>query len=123
MNIVISNESSLPIYEQIVNQMKNELIQGNLQEGDAMPSIRSLARDLQISVITTNRAYSELEKEGLIYSVAGKGFYVSHQNTNMLKEKKIQGIEEHMTQLIRECRMAQLSREDTIKMLTLLWEE
>lgn len=123
MNIVISNESNLPIYEQIVNQMKNELIQGNLQEGDAMPSIRSLARDLQISVITTNRAYSELEKEGLIYSVAGKGFYVSRQNTNMLKEKKIQGIEEHMIELIRECCMAQLSREDTIKMLTLLWDE
>lgn len=89
MNISIVTTSNLAIYEQIVVQIKNEIIAGHLKEGDLLPSIRSLARDLQISVITTKRAYEELEKEQLIYSVAGKGFYIAKQNPNLLKEKKL----------------------------------
>ena len=89
MKILISNTSNLAIYEQIIRQIKDAVIAKEIQAGEMLPSIRSLAKDLQISVITTKRAYEELEKEGLIYSVAGKGFYVAKQNTNMLKEKKI----------------------------------
>lgn len=88
MKILISNTSNLAIYEQIIRQIKDAVIAKEIQEGEMLPSIRSLAKDLQISVITTKRAYEELEKEGLIYSVKGKGFYVSRQNTNMLKEKR-----------------------------------
>ena len=123
MNIKINSQSNLPIYEQIVNQMKDELIRGGLKDGEQLPSIRSLAKDAHISVITTKRAYEELEKENLIYSVAGKGFFVSKQNRNILKEKKIQKLEQEMQRLIRECKNAGLSRQDAMDMLYLLWEE
>lgn len=123
MNIVISNNLNLPIYEQIVRAVKNEIIAGNIKEDDALPSIRGLARDLQISIITTNRAYEELEKEGLIYSKAGKGFFVSKQNTNMLKEKKIQGIENDIQELVRECKKSGISKEEMFKMIEVIWDE
>ena len=123
MNLVISSSSNLPIYEQIVRGIKDEIIKGNLKDGDALPSIRGLARDLQISIITTNRAYEELEKEGLIYSKAGKGFYVSEQNTNMLLEKKIQGIESAIAELVKECKQTGLSKEDTLAMVGVIWDE
>mgnify|MGYP003295004418 CR=1 FL=1 len=90
LSIVISSSSNLAIYEQIVNQIKTAIINKDIVSGDALPSIRALAKDLQISVITTKRAYEELENEGLIYSKAGKGFYVNEQNTDILKEKKIE---------------------------------
>lgn len=123
MNIVISNNLNLPIYEQIVRAVKNEIIAGNIKEDDALPSIRGLARDLQISIITTNRAYEELEKEGLIYSKAGKGFFVSKQNTNMLKEKKIQGIENDIQELVKECKKSGISKEEMFKMIEVIWDE
>lgn len=123
MNIVISATSNLPIYEQIVRAVKNEIIAGNLKEEDALPSIRGLARDLQISIVTTNRAYEELEKEGLIYSVAGKGFFISRQNTNMLMEKKIQGMENDIQELIKECKKSGISKEDMISMIEVIWDE
>ncbi len=123
MNIVISQNNNLPIYEQIVRAIKNEIIAGNLKEEDALPSIRGLARDLQISIITTNRAYEELEKEGLIYSKAGKGFFVSRQNTNMLMEKKIQGMENDIAELVRECKKTGITKEDMIAMIEVIWDE
>ncbi len=123
MNIIISNNINLPIYEQIVRAVKNEIIAGNIKEEDPLPSIRGLARDLQISIITTNRAYEELEKEGLIYSKAGKGFFVSKQNTNMLKEKKIQGIESDIQELIRECKKSGISKEEMLGMIEVIWDE
>lgn len=123
MNISIMAAGSLPIYEQIVAQIKNEIIAHHLKEGDMLPSIRSLARDLQISVITTKRAYEELEKEQLIYSVAGKGFYVAKQNPELLREKKITGLETVMSELIREGRRAGLTLEDLKDTLEVLWEE
>ena len=122
MNLVISSSSNLPIYEQIVRGIKDEIIKGNLKDGDALPSIRGLARDLQISIITTNRAYEELE-EGLIYSKAGKGFYVSEQNTNMLLEKKIQGIESSIAELVKECKQSGISKEDALAMVGVIWDE
>ena len=88
MNIVISTNSSLAIYEQIVNQLKNAILNHELKAGEALPSIRMLAGSLEVSVITTKRAYEELEKENLIRSVAGKGFYVCDTNTDYLKEKQ-----------------------------------
>lgn len=123
MNIVISQNNNLPIYEQIVRGIKNEIIAGNLKEDDALPSIRGLARDLQISIITTNRAYEELEKEGLIYSKAGKGFFVSRQNTNMLMEKKIQGIENDIQELVKECKRSGIAKEDMLAMVEVIWDE
>lgn len=123
MNIVISNNINLPIYEQIIRAIKNEIIAGSLKEDDPLPSIRGLARDLQISIITTNRAYEELEKEGLIYSKAGKGFFVSKQNTNMLKEKKIQGIENDIQELVKECKKSGITKEEMLGMLEVIWDE
>ena len=86
MKIVIKPQGTMAIYEQIVNQLKNAIVTGELRAGEALPSIRKLASDLQVSVITTKRAYEELEKEGLIRSVAGKGFYVCEYNQDYLKE-------------------------------------
>ncbi|MEH2944262.1 GntR family transcriptional regulator [Lachnospiraceae bacterium KK002] len=123
MKIIISNTSNLAIYEQIVRQIKDAVIAGDLREGEPLPSIRSLARDLQISVITTKRAYEELEQEGLIYPVAGKGFYVSRQNTSMLKEKRIQMLEEELGKLAVEWKKAGLSREDMMDYIEVLFEE
>ncbi|WP_167955030.1 GntR family transcriptional regulator [Anaerosporobacter faecicola] len=123
MNIIISNSSNLAIYEQIINQIKTAIINKEVIPGDAMPSIRGLAKDLQISVITTKRAYEELEKEGLLYSVSGKGFYVCEQNTDLLKEKKISMIEKHLQDIINECKAAGLSLEDIKDMIDVLYQD
>ena len=112
MNIQLKNNIDKPIYEQIILQIKNCIITGELSSGEALPSIRALAKDLQISVITTKRAYEELEKEGLIYGVAGKGFYVADQNVDILREKKIRMIEEKLQEVILECKEAGLSLQD-----------
>lgn len=123
MNINIQSKSSVPIYEQIKNQIKDSIIAGEMKEGEPVPSIRNLARDLKISVITTKRAYEELEKEGLIYSVAGKGFYVDNPDTGYLTEKKVQGLEEQLDAVLRLCKDAQLSKEEVKDMVDILWEE
>lgn len=123
MKIIISNTSNLAIYEQIIRQIKDAVIAKDIREGEMLPSIRSLAKDLQISVITTKRAYEELEKEGLIYSVAGKGFYVAKQNTDMLKEKKIQMMEDELGKLASEWKSAGLSKEDMIDYINVIFED
>ena len=123
MKILISNTSNLAIYEQIIRQIKDAVIAKEIQEGEMLPSIRSLAKDLQISVITTKRAYEELEKEGLIYSVKGKGFYVAKQNTSMMKEKKIQMLEEELGKLAAEWKLAGLTKEDMKDYIEVLFEE
>jgi GntR family transcriptional regulator len=123
MNLTIQSKSSEPIYEQIKNQLKENIISGKLKQGEALPSIRNLARDLKISVITTKRAYEELEKEGLIYSVAGKGFYVDNPDTAYLTEKKVQGVEQQLEAVLALCRQADLSKEDVKDMIDILWEE
>ena len=89
MNIFIDNKSGSPIYDQIYSQIKSQIISGALQEDDPLPSIRNLAKDLHISVITTKRAYDELEKEGFIYTVAAKGCFVSKKNTQLLQEENL----------------------------------
>lgn len=123
MKILISNTSNVAIYEQIIRQVKDAVIAKELKEEEMLPSIRSLAKDLQISVITTKRAYEELEKEGLIYSVAGKGFFVAKQNTDMLREKKIQMLEEELGRLVSEWKKAGLSKVDMQDYVEVLFEE
>ncbi len=122
MNIMISNSSNLAIYEQIMEQIKDAIIRQDLRPDEPLPSIRSLARDLQISVITTNRAYEELEAEGLIYAQPGKGFYVKEFKTELLQEKRLQGLEGQMAELIRQFKNAKLSKEDMIALIHLLYD-
>lgn len=116
MKIVIKPQGTMAIYEQIVNQLKNAIVTGELKAGEALPSIRMLASDLQVSVITTKRAYEELEKEGLIRSVAGKGFYVCEYNKDYLKEKQLMMIEKRLSEVIEECKSAGLSKEEILEM-------
>lgn len=122
MNIVVSNTSNLAIYEQIVAQIKDAIINKEILADEPLPSIRSLARDLQISVITTSRAYDVLVSEGLVHSQPGKGFYVSKSQTGMLKEKRLQAIEANMIELINQCKGAELTKDDIIAMINLLYE-
>ena len=104
MEIIIRENDSLPIYEQIVREVKKAIIKKEIMPGDMMPSIRALARELEISVITTKRAYEELEKEQLIYSVPGKGFYVKERNRELLKEDQIRQIEEKMMDAVQQAK-------------------
>ena len=100
MNLIISNASGKPIYEQIYTQVKNCIISGELSPGDALPSIRALAKDLRISVITTTRAYDELERDGFIDRVPGKGCYVAEKNLELVREAHLKQIEDHMSEIV-----------------------
>ncbi len=97
MNIIIRNTDEAPIYEQLQSQLRAAILQGEFQEGDALPSIRALAKDLKISVITTKRAYEELEGEGFIVTVPGKGCYVTRQSAALIRERSIKELEEHLS--------------------------
>lgn len=123
MDIIISNSSNEPIYEQIVKQIKNLIIKGVLIEGEALPSIRNLAKELQISVITTKRAYEELENDGFIDKVTGKGSFVAAQNKNLLKERRLKIVEEKLIAAITAARSIDLSLGDVQEMLKTLYEE
>ena len=122
LNLIISNASGKPIYEQIYTQVKNCIISGELSPGDALPSIRALAKDLRISVITTTRAYDELERDGFIDRVPGKGCYVAEKNLELVREAHLKQIEEHMTEIVTLAAGCSLSEEDTVRMLRLIWE-
>lgn len=122
MKITILPQGTMAIYEQIVNQLKNAIVTGELTPGEALPSIRMLAADLSVSVITTKRAYEELEKEGLIRSVAGKGFYVCESNKDYLKEKQLMMLEKRLAELISDARQAGISCRDFVDMATVLYE-
>ena len=123
MRIIISNSSSEPIYEQISSQIKSQILAGDLDEGEALPSIRSLAKDLQISVITTKRAYEELEREGFIDTVGGKGSFVAAQNPEFLKEMKMKRVEERLAEAVMEARHLDIGIEALKEMLALLYGE
>lgn len=123
MNIKINSKSGVAIYEQIEQQIKNEILNGALKEGEPLPSIRSLAADLKISVITTKRAYEELEKEGMIYSVAGKGFFVDNPDLQYLEEKRTLGIEEELGKVISNARAAGLTKAEIKDMVDILLED
>ena len=123
MNIFIDNKSGLPIYDQIYSQLKDQIISGALEEDQLLPSIRNLAKDLGISVITTRRAYDELEKDGFLYTVAGKGSFVASKNTELLREEHLRQIEEHMQEIRKLARVCGLSREDLEEMFRVMEEE
>lgn len=122
MKILLSNASPDPIYEQIVRQVRVQVLSGELKEGEALPSIRKLAQSLQISVITTKRAYDELEREGLIDIVGGKGTFVASPNMDFLREKRVAAVEAKLREAMREAEAAGLSSKDLKQMLELLLE-
>lgn len=123
MRIVLSNASGQNIYEQIVDQIKDAIMKGDLNPGDALPSIRALARDLRISVVSTKRAYDELEAEAFIETIPGKGSFVATQDTALMREKRLHGIEQRLSEAVLEARLMGLEFEDIIQMLRILWEE
>lgn len=123
MQICIDNRSGTPIYDQIYTQIKNQIISGALQEDEALPSIRNLAKDLRISVITTKRAYDELEKEGFIYTMAGKGCFVAPKNMELLREENLKTIEKHMQEIGRLAASCHLSQQDILDMFHIIYEE
>ena len=123
MNILIDNKSGAPIYDQIYSQIKSQIISGVLREDDMLPSIRGLAKDLRISFITTKRAYEELEKDGFIYTLPGKGCYVAPKNVELLREKNMKKIEEHIDEIVRLGASCNLSKKDIIEMVNFSLEE
>ena len=123
MKIIISNSSPDPIYEQVSKQIKAQIISGELAEGDPLPSIRKLAMELQISVITTKRAYEELEKEGFIDTVSGKGCFVAMQNKELLREKKMKTVEERLSDAVAEAKKLGINLKELRTMLELLYNE
>jgi len=123
MTILIDNRSGLPIYEQIVSQLREQILSGALKEDEALPSIRDLARDLRISVITTKRAYEELAGAGLIYTLPGKGSFVAARNMELLREEHLKQIEEHLSAALALARREGIGREELRQMLETLEEE
>jgi len=123
MNIIISNVNDKPIYDQIYTQVKNAILSGELQPGEGLPSIRALAKDLRVSVITTKRAYDELEKAGYLYTVPGKGCYVAEKNTELVKEAYLTQIEDHLSQVLTLAAGCGLTVDDLADMLRLLAED
>ena len=123
MNIILSNSGNLPIYEQITNQIKDMIMRGELRGGEALPSMRALAKDLHISVITTKRAYEELERSGFIHTVVGRGSFVSDANTEVMKEEQYRKIEETLTEGVRLAKQSGISCEELQEILRMVYEE
>lgn len=123
MTIIIDNKSGVPIYDQIYSQIKAQIIGDALRQDEALPSIRNLAKDLRISVITTKRAYDELEAEGFIYTLPGKGSFVAPKNTELLREENLRRIEEHMREIYALAGQSGLTRQELSRMYTLISEE
>ena len=123
MYILIDNKSGAPIYDQIYSQIKSQIISGALGEDEMLPSIRALAKDLRISFITTKRAYEELEKEGFIYTLPGKGCYVAPKNVELLREENLKKIEEYIAQIAALAKTCNLSKTEVLEMVTFEWEE
>ncbi len=123
MDILISNSCGRPIYQQIYDQIKAAILSGELREGDMLPSIRALAKDLRISVITTKRAYEELERGGYIYTAAGKGCFVSQKSSGMVYEEHLKKIEEHMGEIARLAGSSGITEGQLIEMYRVLQEE
>ncbi|NMM52393.1 GntR family transcriptional regulator [Paenibacillus aquistagni] len=122
MNIIISNANGQPIYQQITSQIKNMIMTGELNEGDPLPSMRLLAKELRISVITTKRAYEELERDGFIESIVGKGSFVAHKNLAFIREENLKQIEWHMQEIVDKAAMSDVPLEDLIELLTLIYK-
>ena len=122
MDIILSNTSGKPIYEQISNQVKEQIMSGALAAGDALPSMRLLAKELRISVITTKRAYEELERDGFLENVPGKGCFVAPQNRELLREAQLRKVEEKLSQAVDEARKGAFPLEELHEMLDILYK-
>ena len=123
MKLLLSNTSGVPIYEQLKAQIKEAILSGALAEGEALPSLRQLAKDLRISVLTVTRAYTQLEQEGFVTNVQGKGCYVLSRDNGMIREQLLRTVEQHLEQGVRAARTAGLSWEELVSMLQGQWEE
>ncbi|MEG2983128.1 MAG: GntR family transcriptional regulator [Peptostreptococcaceae bacterium] len=123
MNISISNTSSIPLYEQIKNQVQNQILDSTLKQGDGLPSIRNLAKELKVSIITIKRAYEELEKEGFLETITGKGTFVSMQNTDRLREITLYEIENKLELIIKQAKSAGITLEEGIEIFKSIYEE
>ncbi len=121
MKIIISNSNKQPIYEQISFQIKEQIIKGQLAKDELLPSIRNLAKELQISVITSKRAYEELERDGFIHTVPGKGTFVAGENIKSIKEKKFKMIEADLINLVNKSKMLDISKDELIESITLIY--
>jgi len=122
MKIIITNAGGVPIYEQIASQIKGLILNGTLREGDPLPSMRTLAQDLRVSVITTKRAYEILETEGLIESFTGRGSFVSAQNPEMLKEQNLREIEQHLTKAAEIARRSGVEKQELIDIISIIYD-
>lgn len=121
VDIIISNSNPSPIYEQIVNQIKGLIMTGRLQEGEALPSMRLLAKELRISVITTKRAYEELERDGFIVSVTGKGSFVAEKNLEFIREEQLKQVEEWMQKAVNAAKQCGMTTEQLKEMISILY--
>lgn len=122
MKILISNANNQPIYEQIYTQIRNQILSGELAPGQGLPSIRALAKDLRVSVITTKRAYEELERDGFLENVPGKGCFVAPQNRELLREAQLRRVEEKLTQAVEEARKGAFSLDELHELLNILYK-
>ena len=122
MNLILSNATDRPIYEQIYHQIRDQVLGGTLVPGQPLPSIRALAKDLRISVITTTRAYDELERDGFIDRVPGKGCYVAEKNLELVREAHLKQIEDHMNAIVDLAAGCSLTEEEAMEMLRLMWD-
>lgn len=123
MKLIISNVSGVPIYEQIKQQVKSAILSGELQEDEPLPSLRTLARDLKISVLTVTRAYTELEQEGFVRNIQGRGCFVMGRGSELIREQLICKAEAGLTEAVRAARMAELPAQELHRLLDILWEE
>ena len=123
MDIILSNVDGTPIYEQIVRQIKAKIVGGELKPGEALPSMRLLAKELRISVITTKRAYEELEREGFLITQTGRGSFVAPVGVELLREEQLRAVEEHLTSAVRAARLGNLEEEEFLAMAKMLFEE
>ncbi len=123
MKIIVSNRSGIPIYEQIKEQVKEAIFSGELREDDMLPSIRQLARDLKISVITTTRAYGDLEEEGFVVNVQGKGCFVLPRNKELARENTLHRIEDNLSAAVAAAKQESISKEEIVEIINVLWED
>ena len=123
MNIIITNSSSIPIFEQIENAIKEAIFSNELKEGEMLPSVRSLANDLKISFLTVKRAYDELEKAGFIKTVQGKGSYVSPKNLDLIKEEKLKEVQDYIEKIYEVSKLSNISKEEISELFKMIFEE
>ena len=123
MNIIITNSSGLPIFEQIENAIKEAIFSNELKEGEMLPSVRSLANELKISFLTVKRAYDELEKAGFIKTVQGKGSYVSPKNLDLIKEEKLKEVQDYIEKIYEVSKLSNISKEEISELFKMIFEE